>query len=82
MLERLMDPERSYGEPAYSKLSVEIADLQQKLNGQLNKQGQAWLEELSYAYLRQENAMLPDAFADGFWTAVELMLEFKSWKSS
>lgn len=82
MLERLMDPERSYGEPAYSKLSAEITDLRQKLSGQLDKQGQAYLEELSHAYHHQGNAMLPDAFADGFWTAVELVLEFKSWKSS
>lgn len=82
MLERLMNPERPYGEPTCSKLSAEIADLQKKLNDQLDKQGQAWLEELAHAYLRQENAMLPDAFADGFWTAVELMLEFKSWKLS
>lgn len=81
MLEHLMDPERPYGEPAYSKLSVEIADLQQRLDDQLDEQGQAWLEELSYAYHRQGNAMLPDAFADGFWMAVELMLEFKSWTS-
>lgn len=77
MLERLMDQERPYGEPTYSKLSAEIAELRQKLSEQLDAQGQVWLEKISDAYLRQGSVMLPDAFADGFWTAVELMLEFK-----
>lgn len=82
MLEQLMNPERLYGEPQYGKLSKEISCLRQKLMGLLNSDGQAWLEQLSDQYIRQGNAMLPDAFEDGFWTAVELMLEFQSWKSS
>lgn len=80
MFERLMKPEKPYGEPQYSKLSEEITCLKQNLMGQLNSEGQAWLEQLSDQYIRQGNAMLPDAFADGFWTAVELVLEFEGWK--
>lgn len=80
MLERLMNPERPYGEPQYSKLSEQISEMRHKLNGQLESEGQSCLEELSNAYIRQGNTMLPNAFADGFWTAVELMLEFECWK--
>lgn len=81
MLERLMNPERPYGEPQYSKLSEEITCLRQKLIGQLDPDGQRWLEQLSDQYIRQGNAMLPDVFAGGFWTAIELMPEFQTRKS-
>lgn len=76
MIERFMNPERSYGEPKYSQLSRQITELRKKLDKQLDHEGQELLEQLSDTYIRQGNAMLPDAFADGFWTAVELMLEF------
>ena len=80
MIERFMDCERPYGEPQYSQLSKQISSLCQQLNAQLDKDGQILLEHLSSAYIRQGNTMLPDAYADGFWTAVELMLEFYRWK--
>ncbi len=76
MIERLMNPERPYGEPEYSKLSEQIARLKQELNIQLDQEGTKRLERLSDIYIRQETVILRDAFADGFWSAIELMLEF------
>ena len=80
MLERLMNSESPYGEPQYSKLSEQIIQLKERLVEQLDPYGKDQLEQLSDAYIRQGSLMLPDAFADGFWTAVELMLEFEKWK--
>ena len=77
-----MNPESPYGEPQYSKLAEQISDLRQRLNGQLDPAHQRLLEQLSDTYIQQGSAMLPDAFADGFWTAVELMLEYYRRKST
>ena len=81
MLERLMNEERPYGEPQYGKLSKQTAYLVQQLNLQLDEDGRRVLEQLCDTYIRQGSIMLPDAFEDGFWTAVELMLEFYLHKS-
>ena len=80
MIERLINLERTYGGPEYSRLTEEISKLKNLLCGQLNQEGAQWLEQLTDAYMRQENDALRNAFAEGFWTAVELMLEFESWK--
>lgn len=77
MIERLMNLERPYGEPEYSRLAEKITQLKQQLAGQVDQEGVRWLERLSDLYIRQETAVLRDAFADGFWSAVELMLEFQ-----
>ncbi|MBR2928354.1 MAG: hypothetical protein IKC24_04265 [Oscillospiraceae bacterium] len=76
MLERLMDPEQPYGEPQYSQLGEQINGLLQILNGKLGPENQQLLQQLSDTYIRQQTIILSDAFADGFWTAVELMLEY------
>lgn len=81
MIERLMNLERPYGEPEYSKLSAQIGQLKQQLCGQLNQEGKDRLEQLTDIVMRQEHLILCDAFADGFWTAVELMLDFQQRKS-
>lgn len=81
MIERLMNMERPYGEPEYSSLSEEISRLRNQLNGLLDQQGVRWLEQMADAYMKQEDAVLRDAFAEGFWSAVELMLEFERRKS-
>lgn len=75
MIEKLMNPERPYGEPDYSKLSEQIHQLQQTISVHLTTEGQKQMEQLADTYIRRETAALSDAFADGFWTAVELMLE-------
>lgn len=76
MIERLMNPERPYGEPEYSRLSEQITQLKQELIIQLDQEGEDRLEQLTDTFLHQENAVLRDAFSDGFWSAVEQMFEF------
>lgn len=80
MIERLIDPERPYGEPEYSILSEQLTQLKQRLYSQLTQEGKDRLEQLTDIFIRQETAILHDAFADGFWTAVELMLDFQQRK--
>ncbi len=77
MIERLMNLERPYGEPEYSKLSKEISKLKDALCDKLDKDGWKWLEQMTDTCVRREMTVLHDAFTDGFWTAVELMLEFE-----
>lgn len=82
MIARLINLERPYGEPKYSSLSEEISRLRNQLNDLLDQQGVRWLEQMTDAYMKQEDAVLRDAFAEGFWSAVELMLEFERRKSN
>jgi len=77
VIERLMNLERPYGEPEYSRLSKEISKLKDFLCDKLDQDGRKLLEQLTDVHMQQETAILYDAFSDGFWTAVELMLEFE-----
>lgn len=76
MIERLLNLERPCGEPEYSRLAEELTQLKQQLSRQLNQEGVHCLEQLTDLHMRQETAVLRDAFADGFWSAVELILEY------
>lgn len=76
MIEKLIDPERPYGEPAYSVFSRQISQLEQALSEQMTPQARIQLEQMADTYMRRETAALSDAFADGFWKGLELMLEF------
>ena len=77
--------ESQYGAAAstsqYSNLSAHINRLKQQICEQLDQPGKACLEQLADTYMRQETVILRDAFSDGFWSAVELMLEFQQRKS-
>lgn len=77
MIERFMDLERPYGGPVYSKLAAESTQLKELLCKKLDGEGRRWLEKLTDTYVSQENGALRDAFADGFWSAVDLMLEYR-----
>ena len=76
MIEKLMNPERPYGEPVYSKLTDQIDQLRCSISAQLPPQSQNEMAQLADTYIRRETAALSDAFADGFWAGLELMLEF------
>ena len=76
MIERLMNLERPYGEPEYSKLSAQIGRLKHQLCGQLSPQGKEQLEQLTNAYLEQSAALSECSFADGFCAAVDLALDY------
>ncbi len=82
MIEQLIDMERTRGDPEYSKLAKQIAQINEQLSKQLNQKGMKQLEALTDAYMRQETAVLRDAFTDGFRSAFELMLEFYKDKTS
>lgn len=81
MIERLMDMERPYGEPEYSKLSRQIIQLRKILEKKLDEEGVTYLEEFSDAYIRQGSVALTDAFADGFRCAIEIMIDYLKQKS-
>ena len=76
MIERLMNLERPYGEPEYSKLSVQIRHLKQQLCEQLDQEGKGWLEQLADTYLEQSAVLSESSFTDGFCAAVDLMLDY------
>ena len=76
MIERLMDEEFQYGEPAFSKAGEQIEDMRQKLNRMLDAEGRALLDSMADAYIHQNNLIQRDVFRAGFCAAVELMLDF------
>lgn len=75
MIAKLMNQERSYGEPEYSKTAAQIERLRQKLQEQLAPGAQALLEQLIAASIHRENILAEDAFVEGFYTAIEIVLE-------
>ena len=66
MIEHLINPERPYGEPEYSKFSKDAKRLKHLLHNQLGQEGQDCLSQLADTYMRQENTILRGAFAEGF----------------
>lgn len=75
MIERLMDLERPCQDPRYHELAKETVQLRRQLDEQLDQEGIGQLERMMDASARQEDAVLHEAFADGFRAAVELMLD-------
>ena len=80
VIKRLLDPEMPYGEPKYSELSVKITKMKQMLDEKLDADGRTLLEQIAKAHTRQENALVEDAYIAGFFTAVDLMLEYLRWR--
>lgn len=76
MIERLMDKEVPCRDPAYNSVSAYAAALRQQLRDQLLPEGQEKLEALADAYMKQETAVLREAFSDGFCAAISLALEY------
>ena len=79
LIKRLMNPEMSYVEPKYSELSVNITKMKQMLDEKLDSDGRTLLEQITEAHTRQENVLVEDAYVAGFFTAVDLMLEYLRW---
>ena len=67
MIEKLMDMERTYGEPEYGRISEQATILRKELCEMLGNEGRIYLERLEDTYLRRENTVLRDAFRQGFW---------------
>jgi len=75
VIEWLMDLEHPCKDPRYHEWAEQIVQLKQNLDKQLNQEGISQLAQMMDAYARQEDAVLREAFTDGFCAAVELMLE-------
>lgn len=75
MIEQLFNEERQYGEPTFSQTMAQIVTIREALRNQLDDAGKARLGQLEALYIRQNNAILKDVYADGFSTAVKLLLE-------
>ncbi len=75
MIERLFNEERLYGEPTFSQTSTQIVKLREIMRSQLDEAGKARLGQLEALYIRQNNAILKDVYADGFSAAAKLLLE-------
>lgn len=71
MIERFFNEER----PRHDLGRSEAAQRKEQLWHRLDSSGQALLEKLLDAYIRQTNAEVQDAFTDGFCAAVELILD-------
>lgn len=72
MIERLFESERRYGEPEYSQAMARIIAAKDHLLQQLDKEGRAYVEQLTDAYVWQEGVMVRDAFWEGFCIAAGL----------
>ncbi len=75
MIEQLYNEERQCKEPAYIEATAQIPEIRRRLTERLDADGQILLEQLEALYIRQNNAILKDVYADGFSTAVKLILE-------
>lgn len=75
MIEQLFNEEKPCEDPVYKESTAQINKLWQQLRERLDEDGQALLDQLEFLYIRQSGAELRDAFADGFSTAVKLLLE-------
>ena len=75
MIEQFFNEERQYGEPTFSQMTAQIVKVREAMRTQLDDTGKARLGQLEALYIRQNTAMLKDAYADGFSTAVKLLLE-------
>ncbi|MBD5148889.1 MAG: hypothetical protein HDT18_00585 [Oscillibacter sp.] len=75
MIEQLFNEERLYGEPVFSQTTAQIIKVRETIRNKLDDAGKAQLGQLEALYIRQNNAIVKDVYAEGFSTAVKLLLE-------
>ena len=75
MIEELFNEERQYGEPVFSQTTAQIVKVREAIRTKLDDAGKSQLGQLEALYIRQNNAILKDVYAEGFSTAVKLMME-------
>jgi len=75
MIEQLFNEERQYGEPMFSQTAAQIEKLREEIRAPMDDAGKERLNQLEALYIRQNSAILKDVYADGFSTAVKLLLE-------
>ena len=75
MIEQLFNEERQYGEPIYSQTTAQIIKVRETIRNKLDDAGKAQLGQLEALYIRQNSAIVKAVYAEGFSTAVKLLLE-------
>ena len=75
MIEQLFNEERQYGELIFSQTTAQIVKVREAVRTKLDDAGKAQLGQLEDLYIRQNNAILKDVYAEGFSIAVKLMME-------
>ena len=75
MIEQLFNEEKQYGDPVFSQTTARIVKVRKAVRTKLDDAGKAQLGQLEALYIRQNNAILKDVYAEGFSTAVKLMME-------
>jgi len=75
MIEQLFNEKWQCVESTSSQTAVQIAKQREAIRTQLDDAGKARLGQLEALYTRQNDTILKDVFADGFSTAVKLLLE-------
>ena len=81
MIEHLLESEKRFGEPAYSRATAEILRASETLSHLLDTEGAAWLEKLSENYIRREQTIMESAFRDGFCRAALLVADVLSYQA-
>lgn len=82
MIEKLIDPEHFCGGPEYDALTKRIVEIRRELGELLDVAGKELLDQMSIAYIRQQEALRSSSFTDGFCTAAELALEILKHRSA
>ena len=81
MIEHLLESEKRFGEPEYSRATAEILRASETLSHLLDTEGAAWLEKLSESYIRRERTIMEGAFRDGFCRAALLAADVLAYRS-
>ena len=81
MIEHLLEYEKRFGEPEYSRATSEILRSSEALVQRLDTEGAAWLEKLSESYIRRERAIMEGAFREGFCRAALLAADVLAYRS-
>ena len=75
MIEKLFNEEQQYGEPIFSQITEQIIRVRESVRNKLDDAGKEQLEQLEVLYIRQNNAIVKDVYAEGFSAAVKLLVE-------
>lgn len=81
MIEHLLESEKRFGEPEYSRATAESLQASEALSRRLATERAAWLEKLSESYIRREQAIMEGAFREGFYRAALLVADVLAYRA-
>ena len=76
MIERLFPEERNFGGEKRGETEQEIQRIKEALSEKMDMQGKRLLEQLSDACIRSSNLEIRDAFMQGLYDGMELMMRY------